>query len=91
MGQRLSAAIKQAKTTRAQLAREIGCTRQTLGYACKDGSVSLELLAEVVRKLPGASLDWIVLGRHPTADPEFKAKLDRLLADAAALKPQDKH
>lgn len=84
MGQRLSDEIKRAKTTKAAVAHKIGRTRATLSLACKHGSISLELLTEVCRHT-GASLDWVVMGRHPNADPEFLALLDKLRA--AAVKP----
>jgi transcriptional regulator with XRE-family HTH domain len=85
MGQRLAAEIKRAKTTKAAIAKKIGRTRQTLTLACRDGSISLELLTEVCR-LTGASLDWVVTGQHPHADPEFLALLDQLRA--AAVTPR---
>lgn len=84
MGQRISAAIRQAKTTNAKLANTIGCTRQNIHYARKNGSVSLELAAELAR-LTNSSLDWLVFGRHPKADPEFMDLLSKL--QAAAAKP----
>lgn len=81
MGMRLFSEIRRAKTTKALLAKEIGCSRATLTYACKDGTISVELLAEVCRRV-GASLDYVVFGRYPTADPEFLALLDRLKSAA---------
>lgn len=84
MGRRLFSEMNRAKTTKARLAREIGCTRATLTYACKDGTISIELLAEVCRRI-GSSLDYVVFGRLPTADPEFMALLDKL--KSAASKP----
>lgn len=82
MGQRIGAAIRQAKTTNAELAKAIGCTRQNIHYARKDGSVSLELLAEIAHRT-NSSLDWLVYGRHPAADPEFQELLAKLQAAAA--------
>ena len=84
MGQRLFSEMNRAGTTKAKLAAEIGCTRATLTYACKEGKISVELLTEVCRRI-GSSLDYIVYGRHPTADPEFLALLDKL--KSAAIKP----
>ena len=81
MGQRLEGEIRRAKTTKAALATAIGCSRATLTYACKDGTISVELLAEVCRRTK-ASLDFVVFGTHPTADPEFLALLDKLRAAA---------
>ena len=81
MGQRLEGEIRRAKTTKAALATAIGCSRATLTYACKDGTISVELLAEVCRRV-GASLDFVVFGRLPTADPEFLALLEKLKAVA---------
>jgi transcriptional regulator with XRE-family HTH domain len=84
MGQRLEAEIRRAKTTKAALAAQIGCSRATLTYACKQGIISVELLAEVCKRI-GASLDYVVFGKYPTADPEFLALLDRL--KSAATRP----
>lgn len=84
MGRRLFSEIERAKTTKAKLAAEIGCTRATLTYACKEGKISVELLTEVCKRI-GSSLDFIVYGKHPTADPEFLALLDKL--KSAATKP----
>lgn len=84
MGHRLNSEIARAKTTKAQLARDIGCTKATLTLACKNGTISVELLAEVCRRI-GSSLDFIVYGRFPTASPEFLALLDQI--KSAATKP----
>ena len=86
MGRRLAMEIRRAKTNANRLSKEIGCTRQTIGYACRDGTVSLELLAELCRRV-GSSLDFVVLGRLPTADPEFLGLLDKLKAAATHLHP----
>jgi hypothetical protein len=87
MGKRLAVAIRQAKTNANRLSKEIGCTRQTIGYACRDGTVSLELLTEIVRRT-GGSLDAVVLGRLPAADPEFLDLLGQLQSRAASLTPK---
>lgn len=86
MGRRLFSEIERAKTTKAALAQEIGCTRATLTYACQEGKISVELLTEVCRRI-GASMDFVVFGRHPTADPEFLALLDKLKNAATKSHP----
>lgn len=83
MGKRLDGEIRRHKTTKAQVSRDLGYSRATLTNACK-GVVSLELLAEICRHI-GASLDYVVFGRYPTADPEFLALLDEL--KSKAIKP----
>lgn len=86
MGIRIASEIRRAGTNKNQLAEKIGCSRQTLHYACKDGTISVELLTEVAR-LIGASLDYLVYGKHPTADPEFLSLIDKLRDVATSQQP----
>lgn len=81
IGGRIGKAIEASGKNQAWLARELGVTPAHISKMCKNGSVSLDMLAQICLLL-GASMDWIVFGKGtklPRASEEFAVKFRELL------------
>lgn len=79
LGRRIASELHKKKMKKAWLAERLECSRAQVTLICQKGGISLEMLTEIAVAL-NLSLDYLVLGKFPTSDPEFQATLTKLMS-----------